>query len=56
MQSGLVQLCWLCWEGGASVCGSESVGWVLASVLVKPNLAVWKVTRHLVLHRLLGAQ
>lgn len=43
----------MCWEGGGSVCGSESAGWVSASVLVKTSLAVWKVTRHMILHRLL---
>lgn len=48
--SGLVQLCWLGWEGVGSVCGSESAGWLLASVLVKTNLAAWQITRYLVLH------
>lgn len=61
MGTWVVALCAV-WPGAAllvvlgrrgSVCGSESAGWVLVSVLLKTNLAVWKVTRHLILHRLL---
>lgn len=51
-----VALCSLGWCSSVDCAGKEGTVYVAQSagwVLVKTNLAAWKVTRHLVLHRLL---